>query len=127
MSIAASIINNNGKATYVDLGVNLSQDDSEPKKIEIEDNKFIDDYKVIVSSVRTGSLSYGKLSNNDEIISFTFTDIFDKEHTINMYNKYSFEDVMFIIKLGSTITFNVKRGEETIQVSVVVSSIANAN
>lgn len=121
-SIVASIINNNGNATYVNLGAELVQDDSEPERVEIEDNKFINDYKVIVSSVQVGSISHEKFVSGDEIISFTYTDIFEEEYTIVMFNQYSYEDIMFVIKPGSTITFNVKRGGDSIQVSIQATS-----
>ncbi len=110
ISIADNIIQNNGAPTCVNLGIKLEHNsDFAFEKYEFEDNKYIKDYKVQVDSVSSGSIAEGKFYNNDELISAKFTDIFGKTQEITMFNMYSFEDIKFIIKPYSTITFIVDR------------------
>ena len=120
ISIVDNIIQNEGAPTCVNLGIALEHNsDFSFEKYEFEDNKYIKDYKVQVDSVSSGSISEGKFYNNDELISAKFTDIFGKTQEITMFNMYSFEDIKFIIKPYSTITFIVDRefrGEVTVQI-----------
>ncbi len=120
ISIADNIISSSGAPTCVNLGVQLEHNpDFAFEKYEFEDNKFIKDYKVQIESVKSGSIAEGKLYNNDEILSVKFTDLFGKTQEITMFNMYSFEDIKFIVKPYSTITFTVNRefkGEVTVNI-----------
>lgn len=120
ISIADNIITNNGSPTCVNLGIKLDHNaDFGFEKYEYKENKYIKDYKVQVSSVVSGSIAEGKLYNSDEIISVSFIDLFGNAQEIFMFNKYSFEDIKFIVKPYSTIEFKVNRefrGEVTVSI-----------
>lgn len=110
ISIVDSMIRNSGAPTCVNLGAEFVHDeDYGVARYEFESGKLIDTYSVQVDKVKSGSIASGKLMLNDKIKSFKFTDIFDKEHEVQMFNMYSFEDIKFIIKPHSTITFSVDR------------------
>ena len=115
------MIYNNGAPTCVNLAADLAHDkDYGITKHEIAEGRYIETYKVRVKSVSPGSISSGKLMRDDHIKSFRFTDIYGKEHEVNMFNMYTFEDIKFIIKPYSTITFVVDRafvGEKTISIT----------
>lgn len=120
ISIADNIMKNQGSPTCVNLGIQLEHNaDFAFEKYEFKDNKYIRDYKVQIDSVSAGSIAEGNLYNNDELVSVKFTDIFGNAQEIIMFNMYSFDDIKFIVKPYSTITFTVNRefkGEVTVQI-----------
>lgn len=126
ISIADNIIKNGGSPTCVNLGVKLNHNaDFTFEKYEFEDNRYIKDYKVQVSSVSAGSIAEGKFYNNDELISVKFTDIFGHAQEITMFNMYSFDDIKFIVKPYSVITFTVNREfKGLVEVNVEASSFS---
>lgn len=121
-SLADSMINNSGAPTCVDLGVTFKHNENVGvTPYEFQTGKRIDNYNVIVSSA---SSLFGELQKNDQIVSFKFIDIWNKEHEVQMFNMYSFDDVKFIIKPQSTITFKIVRAGAEKTVSVTASSFS---
>lgn len=134
-SIAESIIKNNGKPTYVNLGcVFTNNSDLGITKKEVTDSsgklKELERYYVEVSSVAGGSLASGKLHAYDIVDKVELTVIECgkvTQKTIEMRNIYSFEDYSFSIVSGSTMVFYVRsRGiGESKPVEIVASSFVN--
>ena len=126
ISIADNIIKNGGSPTCVNLGVKLEHNsDFIYEKYEYESNKYIKDYKVQIASISAGSILEDKLDEDDEIISVKFIDIFDNVQEIAMFNMYSFEDIKFIVKPYSTISFVIDREfRGVITVTVEASSFS---
>lgn len=126
LSIAKSIIENSGRATYINLGVRFEHDENYPISSVMVDDKLIDNYKVIVGAVSSGSIASGKLKKGDEIISFSYIDYDGVERVVDMRNKYCFEDICFAIKRNTVLKFNIKRaiGQPEGQIEIVASSIA---
>ncbi len=110
LSIAKSIIANNGTAKFVDIGEFQNSDTITPFPYgEGENKKMLEKYtSVTVKSIKSGIFAEN-ISANDVIESFSYTDREGKEHKdILMLNKYVFEDICFDIKPGSTIYFKIK-------------------
>ena len=111
LGIAESIIQNGGKATYVNLGATLGYDEDLGITFEnVEYNgslKPILKYYVVVESV-DGAIAYRNLHSGDMIESIEFKILVDGTETtkkVNMYNKFVFEDYSFSIVKGSEIKF----------------------
>ncbi len=124
INIARSIIENDGKATYVNLGVTFEHDNYYSS--EMVDDKLIDNYKVVVGSVASGSIASGKLKKGDEIVSFSYVDYNGNEITVDMRNKYCYEDICFGIKRNTILKFNIKRaiGQPDGPVEIIAKSIS---
>lgn len=128
-SIAESIIKNNGKATYVNLGVEFEDDvDLGVTLLEVDYQgkikKILRNY-VTVDSVISGSIAHRKLNVGDIIESIEISVIECGKvvkKTIDMFNIYTFEDYSFAIVSGSEIKFNVKRNGITSQTVTVYAS-----
>ena len=125
-SIVESIIKNNGKATYVNLGVEFENDlDMGITQTEVQyqgkNKKILRNY-VVVDSVISGSIAYRKLHAGDIIDSVEFSIIENGKSVqkkVEMFNIYNFEDHSFAIVSGSEIKFNIRRNgitEETVTV-----------
>lgn len=126
LSIAESIIKNNGKATYVNLGVEFEEDiDMGITQTEVQyqgKNKLVLRNYVVVDSVISGSIAYRKLHAGDIIDSIEFSIIEGGkvvQKKVDMFNIYTFEDHSFAIVSGSEIKFNIRGGET---VTVLASS-----
>ena len=126
VSIADSMIKNNGAPSCVNLGAEFTHNQAYGiERYNIGDNKYIDTYKVEVDKVRSGSIASGKLMFNDVIKSVEYVDIFGNTNKITMFNMYSFEDIKFVIQPHSVITFVVERefsGRQ--EISIVASSFS---
>lgn len=122
-SIADSMILNEGAPVCVDLGAEFEYNENiGPERYEFAENRYIEDHRVFVKSA--GSASSGKLIIGDEIVSFSYVDIFGFEHKdVQMFNVYSFDDIKFLIKKGSKISFKVNRifADNPITVEVTVT------
>ncbi len=126
LGVARSIIENDGDATSINLGVSFAHDENYPVSSVMVNDKLIDNYKVIVQSVASGSIASGKLKRGDEIVSFTYIDLDGNEQTVDMLNKYCYEDVSFNIKRNSVMKFNIIRaiGQPDGPVEIVATSIS---
>ena len=126
VSIADSMIENEGSPTCVNLGAEFTHNQAYGiERYNVGDNKYIDIYRVEVKKVSSGSIASGKLMYNDVIKSVEYIDIFGNTNTISMFNMYSFEDIKFVIKPHSVIKFVVDRefvGEK--EVTIVASSFS---
>lgn len=129
-SIVESIIKNNGKATYVNLGVEFEEDlnlgvTQAEVNYQGKNKKILKNY-VAVDSVVSGSIAYRKLHVGDIIESIEMSVIENGKvvkKTIDMYNIYTFEDHSFAIVSGSEIKFKVKRnGITDTTVTILASS-----
>ena len=133
--IADKIIMNNGKPTYINLGASFTHDASLGKGIEYVEyggqNRQIEKYTVVVESVSYGSISSGKLSSGDEIVSmdfYTYDSGSEMVH-VDMYNKFIFDDYSFSIREGSKIKFGIGNGSGTITryVEITATSISTVS
>ncbi len=127
-NIAEKIINNSGTLSALNLGVTFDYGDLVTSVIT-EDGKSVLKYTVEVSSIQSGSIASGVLQKGDVILSFTFTSISGEEITVEMMNKYTFEDYSFIIARGTRIKFNIRRvnafaQESELEVYVTASSFS---
>ena len=111
LGIAESIIQNNGKATYVNLGATLTYDTVLGitfENVEYDGKvKPMLKYYVVVDSVE-GAIAYKNLHVGDLIESIEFSVLVDGSVTtkkVDMYNKFVFEDYSFSIIQGSEIKF----------------------
>lgn len=127
--IVDSIIRNNGKATYVNLGATFGIDETlgiTRKMVEYGGNyKIIERDYVIVESITAGTISYHKLHSNDLIESIEVTIYENGEKvakTIKMYNKFSYEDFCFSIVEGSEMKFNIKKNGITPETVIITAS-----
>ncbi len=117
LSVANSIIYNSGTAKYVYIGATFAHGTLVSSTIVEE--KTVEDYQVVVSGIAYGSAAYGKLSKEDEIEYFIYTDLSGKENYVTMFNMYCFDDICYNILPNSTIYFKVF-GSDTL-VSVLAS------
>lgn len=128
--IVENIIKNNGKATYVNLGVEFESDlNMGVTQVEVNyqgKNKQILRTYVTVDSVIAGSIAYRKLHVGDIIESIEISVIENGKvisKKIDMYNIYTFEDHSFAIVSGSEMKFNIKRnGITDTTVTILASS-----
>ncbi len=109
VGIAKNIIASNGSPSNIYLGVVFENDSNSEHGTELIDGKFVDNYRVVVSSVQSATIANGKLKSGDEVVSFTYLSLNGERKTIQMYNKYCFEDISFDIKVNSTIEFLINR------------------
>ena len=127
--IADSIIENNSRATYVDLGVTFKHDSvgvTQNYEPYGSDYKFVESYKVLVESVEDGSIAYRKLHVGDVVESIEF-DVLKNGNIVHvvvkMYNKFVFEDYSYSIIKNSNIKFNIKTaGSEEPKTIVIEAS-----
>ena len=108
INIAESIIKNNGKPTYIDIGVKFIHAERHVTTTLI-DGKYIEKFEVRVNDVFSESVSNGIFKIDDIILSFKYIDLRGNLVEIQMLNEYSFDDVKFDIKPDSTIEFNINR------------------
>ncbi len=106
ISIAKSIIANNGFPSSVNLGVTFLNYANLISTINLNGN-IVEDYEVRVSSVENNSISSGLLNVNDIILSFTYYDLQGNLNEVQMINKYCFEDISFDILTNSPIEFKI--------------------
>ena len=125
LSIAESIIQNQSKATYINLGVEFTHSEkmgaSQVYVSHDGELKSLDRYYVQVSSVSKG-IAYGKLHSGDIIEAIEIeTEIGGTRQIIkvDMYNKYIFEDYSFAIVENSDMKFYIQGQEAPV---VVVAS-----
>lgn len=117
LSIANSIIKNNGSPRYAYIGAEFAHDDL-VSSMPLPDNKIVDNYRVVVSRVSYSTTAYGKLSKDDEIEYFTYTNLDGVSgNVVNMYNMYCYEDVCFDIEPNSTIYFKIAGKQDLVGVS----------
>ena len=100
-----------------DLGATFDHNVNGGRTPVLVNGKFIDKYVVEVSYTAPASPSSGKFSSytNDVILRFKYTNVYGVEKTVEMYNKYCFDDVKFDIKDGSIIYFECAGGK-TVQI-----------
>lgn len=127
--VADSLISGNQKPTRVDIGLSFEHNEADGKRLEVNDeydgnNRLVDKYTVLVSSIKAGSPFYGsQLEVGDEITAIEF---YERGSTISkkvtMFNKFIFEDYAFSIQQGSDFTIYYKKAgagdEKSIKVKV---------
>ena len=125
-SVADSIIYNRGLAKRISLDTTF--DHSIMGGVEnglVVDqngkNKYVKKYVVQVYGTPSGIAS-GVLKLNDKIKQMTYTDLSGKSHTVEVLNKYFFEDVCFSIKPESKIMLKVERGGKIIDLEITARS-----
>lgn len=110
ISLVDSMIYYEGSPKCINLGVDFFHDAEVGPNPEIVNGKQITTYKVRAAAPKSASLAEdGGIQKNDVIKKVKFTDIFGNEQEVNIYNKYSFEDIKFIIKKDTVVTFYVER------------------
>lgn len=126
--IVDSIIRNNGKSTFINLGVTFVEDADlgiTREMIEYDGKyKIIEKNYVNVDSVTAGSIAYHKLHSDDQIESITLLVYENGEKvskTIKMYNIFSYEDFSFSIVEGSEMKFNIKKNGITPDVVTITA------
>ena len=133
ISVANSIIYNGGNPTSIDLEFDFYHNEDYGREwVEIEIGRYVEKYCVKVGNVPMTSSAFGKLSSGDQVISFSYVDIFGKQHKdVPMYNKYSFDDIKYVVMRGSQIEFKVKTalGDPNNPKTIIVnaSDITTAN
>lgn len=121
--IAEQIIAGNSKVRKFDLNVSFSN--SAVKSIEpvkyAGETRLIDKYTVSVSAI-TGTIDYNsseRFIEKDVITKFEYTDIVSGEVVEKiMYNSFSFEDCVFLIKPDSVVKFYIEKSSEPIEIKV---------
>ncbi len=120
MGIAGSIIRNNKnssgqKASYIDLGVNLSYDETLGISFveTMHDGllKTLLSYSVVVKSVNSDSIAKGVIGRNDLVVGvemYVYKGDGIEKIYVDMYNKYVFEDYSFSIVEDSELVFYIK-------------------
>lgn len=99
------------KLKYFNLGATLvhNADGGRTVFYDRDAGKMVEKYVVQVSNrpediIESGSFASSILSVNDVIEKFTYTNINGETRTVKVYNQYAFDDVIFDIKEGSSIT-----------------------
>lgn len=108
ISIAKSIIKNNGFPSRVELGISFENLNSNISVANIEDNLVID-YEVRVQNVSSNLPANNFLKIDDVVLSFSYIDLDGNTKEVYMSNKYCYEDVAFDIKFGTKVEFNIIR------------------
>ncbi len=128
ISVAERIIEKNGTPTHVDIGVDFYYDtryNVTAETVEYRGEvKYINKYYCIVNSITAGSIADGKLQVGDLVKLFKWTDKAGVTHEEQMYNIYSFENVMFSIKEGTDIVFEVSRHLTDKTITIKASSFS---
>jgi serine protease Do len=126
ISIANSIIQNGGNPSHVDTGIEFSYNTNYGITSELVEyngqTKMIDKYYCVVNSISAGSIASGNLKTGDMVKSFTYTDKNGEVHTEQMYNIYSFEDIMYSVKENTDISFEISRLSTDMTVTFRASS-----
>ena len=120
VSIARSIERNNGTARKAVLGLDFVTSDA-GRDVEILDGNIIFYDTVLVNNIVAGSAAeIAGIENGDVVLGFTYHDsVF-----VPVMNIYSFEDHAYNIGLGDTIEFLLKRGNNNITKTVVITSVS---
>jgi serine protease Do len=113
---------NNGSGSKIVLGVTLAVADSAAVYNEAAQRADIVQ-KVAVGNVVRNSLAFGKLTLNDQILTVTIKDS-DGNVKISKDITRSYQpiELMFQVRAGDRIIFTVKRGNNTIDVSIDASA-----
>lgn len=133
-SIADSIIRNNGKASYINLGVGFKIDEDLGVTREMVSydgsQKYVYRDYVRVSSIDKGSIAYNALHADDLIESIeckVYENGQEVNKTIKMYNKYSYEDYSFAIVKNSEMKFHIKRDNKDKVITIYATDSTNIN
>ena len=115
--VADKLIEGNSKPKRVTLGVTFKHDVSLGKGFPIYEyngeNRQIEQYGVVVESVQSGSVAYGKLAVGDRIESIEFyLEGSDEPMRVTMFNRFVFDDYSFRIKENSVIKVYLYDGNE---------------
>jgi S1-C subfamily serine protease len=116
--VVDKLIAGNSKPKRVTLGVTFKHDVSLGRGIlnyEYDGEwRQIEQYGVVVESVQSGSVAYGKLKAGDRIESIEFyLEGSDEPMRVPMFNKFVFNDYAFRIKENSEIKVYLYDGNET--------------
>ena len=129
--VADKLIAGYSKPRRVSLGVEFAHDGARGIATYEYDGEFrqIEKYSVVVDSVQSGSVAYGKLKVGDEIESIEFyLEGSDEMIRVPMFNKFVFNDYSFRIKERSEIRVYLVDGKEvstTYQTITLGSSITD--
>lgn len=116
--VVDKLIAGNNKPKRVTLGVTFKHDVSLGRGILNYEYggewRQIEQYGVVVESVQSGSVAYGKLKAGDRIESIEFyLEGSDEPMRVPMFNKFVFNDYAFRIKENSEIKVYLYDGKET--------------
>lgn len=116
--VVDKLIAGNSKPKRVTLGVTFKHDVSLGRGILNYEYggewRQIEQYGVVVESVQSGSVAYGKLKAGDRIESIEFyLEGSDEPMRVPMFNKFVFNDYAFRIKENSEIKVYLYDGNET--------------
>ena len=121
INLANSIIKNDGDAVYADIGVSFTHAERFVS-MKLVDGKYIETFEVRVGEIASDSCAKGLLKKDDIIKSFTYTSLSGETKTVQMYNEFSYEDICFDIKEGSSITFEITRPLFSEEKTIVINS-----
>ena len=108
ISIAKSIINNNGFPSKIELGIDFDNLATNISVSSIE-NSLITDYEVRITNIDSNFFESNLPKIEDVVLSFSYYDLNGDLQEVYMSNKYCFEDVAFDIMFNSDIKFNIIR------------------
>ena len=119
LSIADSIMRNNGFAKAAVLGCTFMITESGRQQQIVNGNIIYTD-TVVVKNIQSGSvMDKAGVMDNDIILSFTY----HESMSVEMISMYSFEDHSYRLSKGDKVKFTVKRGSSVIDCIATIENI----
>ena len=120
MSIADSILNNNGIAKCAILGCTFMITESGREPQVVNGNIIYTDTVVVKNIIANSAADKAGLLDNDIILSFSY----HNSTSVEMISMYSWEDHCYRIKVGDKVVITVKRGTSVIDCEVTIENVA---
>ena len=118
MNVAQKLIRTNGILTYAVAGYTTRTTTNG----QFVDGRYYAFKNVYVDTVSGADAMAAGLSSGDQIVSISYAG-----KTVQVLSEYTYEDIKYALSVGDTITYNILRGNSSVEISVNITNSSSAS